>query len=31
LKGKGSHPGDIEQSETEEQIIKRGSENLLTK
>jgi len=31
LKGKGSHPGDLEQSETEEEIIKRGSENLLTK
>jgi hypothetical protein len=31
LKGQGSHPGDIEQSETQEEIIKRGSENLLTK
>ncbi|KEQ97053.1 hypothetical protein AUEXF2481DRAFT_628147 [Aureobasidium subglaciale EXF-2481] len=31
MKGLGPHPGDLEQSETNEQIIKRGSENLLTK
>ncbi|KAH0263583.1 hypothetical protein KCU84_g21376, partial [Aureobasidium melanogenum] len=31
LKGKGSHPGDMEQSETAEEIIKRGADNLLTK
>ncbi|KAG9687772.1 hypothetical protein KCU95_g9321, partial [Aureobasidium melanogenum] len=31
LKGQGSHPGDMEQSETPEEIIKRGADNLLTK
>ncbi|KAH0343689.1 hypothetical protein KCU83_g8728, partial [Aureobasidium melanogenum] len=31
LKGKGLHPGDMEQSETAEEIIKRGADNLLTK
>lgn len=31
FKGQGSHPGDIEQSETAEEIIKRGADNLLTK
>ncbi|KAG9848392.1 hypothetical protein KCU77_g8030, partial [Aureobasidium melanogenum] len=31
LKRKGLHPGDMEQSETAEEIIKRGADNLLTK